>query len=101
MNIKEEIKQALYEVIDPELGINIVDLGLIYHVYLDDTTNDVAVHMTLTTPGCPMASSIQQGVQLRLEQIEAIGDVTVNITFDPPWTPARMSQAGREMLQRR
>lgn len=101
MNIKEEIKKALYEVIDPELGINIVDLGLIYHVYLDDATNDITVHMTLTTPGCPMASSIKQGVQLRLEQIKSIGKVTVNITFEPPWTPGRMSEKGRMMLQQR
>ena len=92
-----QAKAALFEVIDPELGINIADLGLIYGV--DVEGSHATVKMTLTTPGCPLHDSIKNGVIFRLKQIEEIDEVTVNLVWDPPWTPAHMSDRAKKRLQ--
>jgi metal-sulfur cluster biosynthetic enzyme len=85
--------EKLKEVIDPEIGCNIVDLGLVYSV--DLAGNDVTVTMTLTTPGCPMHESIRWGVENALLHLEGIGQVHVEIVWDPPWNPSMMTEAGR------
>ena len=85
---------ALRQVIDPEIGCNIVDLGLVYNVAFD--AGNVRVTMTLTTPGCPMHESISWGVKNALMNIEGINDVTVDIVWDPPWNPSMMTEFGRE-----
>ena len=90
------IEQALREVIDPELGVNIVDLGLIYSVDIHDRS--ARVTMTLTTPGCPMHESISQGVRIALLELEEIDDAQVDVVWDPPWNPSMMSDAGRAQL---
>ena len=71
MTLKEQISEALYDVYDPELGINIIDLGLVYGIDVDEDKN-VVVTMTLTTPGCPMHDSITTGVQNRVRYIDEI-----------------------------
>jgi len=87
------ILEALRQVIDPELGCNIVDLGLIYSVQID--ANKVRVVMTLTTPGCPMHESIAMGVQQAVLQLDNVIDAEVNVVWDPPWHPSMMTDIGR------
>lgn len=97
MLTKEQIEEALRDVLDPELGINIVDLGLIYEINLDDK-NNVNIKMTLTTPGCPLHDSITFGIQNRLELLEGIGEIDVQLVWKPRWTPSRMSDYARALL---
>jgi len=85
---------ALKTVYDPEIPVDIYELGLIYKVDVADN-KDVTVEMTLTAPGCPVAGEMPTMVKQALEQVEGIGAVTVNMTFDPPWTPDRMSEEAR------
>jgi metal-sulfur cluster biosynthetic enzyme len=93
------IEQALREVIDPELGVNIVDLGLIYSVDLQGQL--ARVTMTLTTPGCPMHESIAEGVRIALLQLEEIEEAEVKVVWDPPWNASMMTDAGREHMSMR
>src|ERR1700684_2981783 len=88
--ISEQIVAALKTVYDPEIPVDIYELGLIYKVDVADN-RDVTVDMTLTAPGCPVAGEMPGMVQSALEGVEGIGKITVNMTFDPPWTPERMS----------
>ena len=88
------LRETLRKVVDPEIDCNIVDLGLIYGIAINGAK--VTVTMTLTTPGCPMHESISWGVKTALLSLEGVDDVEVNIVWDPPWTPARMSDYGRE-----
>ena len=88
------IRQVLSQIVDPEIDCNIVDLGLVYNIAIDGTK--VTVTMTLTTPGCPMHESIAGGVKCALLNLEGVEDVEVNVVWDPPWTPARMSDDGRK-----
>jgi metal-sulfur cluster biosynthetic enzyme len=84
------------KVMDPELGVNIVDLGLVYDV--DVGEGRISIDMTLTTPGCPLAGTLAaQAEQVLREAFEGY-EVEVNLVFDPPWTPDRMSAEARRML---
>lgn len=87
------VHQALQQVIDPELGCNIVDLGLIYDVRIDGAR--VTVKMTLTTPGCPMHESLCWGVKCALLNLEGVDDAEVEVVWNPPWHPSMMTDAGR------
>ena len=87
------ILEALREVIDPELGCNIVDLGLIYSVVIQD--GKVSVVMTLTTQGCPMHESIRWGVETALLGLEGVESAEVEVVWDPPWHPSMMTEFGR------
>jgi len=91
----EPVLETLRQVIDPEIGINIVDLGLIYRVAFADGT--LTVTMTLTTPGCPMHDSIAEGVRNILLSMEGVQDVDVQVVWDPPWHPSMMTEVGREL----
>ena len=89
---------ALKAVIDPELGINIVDLGLVYRVEIDDKAH-VKVTMTLTTPGCPLHASFAEEIeQVLWQSIPEITGVTVDLVWDPRWTPMMISAEGMEEL---
>ena len=85
---------ALKTVYDPEIPVDIYELGLIYKVDVSDK-KDVTVDMTLTAPNCPVAGEMPGNVKAALELVEGIGEVTVNMTFDPPWTPDRMSEEAK------
>jgi metal-sulfur cluster biosynthetic enzyme len=87
---------ALSQVIDPEIGCNIVDLGLVYSVTIAGPK--VSVKMTLTTHGCPMHESIAQGVQMALLGLDGVEDAEVEIVWDPPWNPEMMSEHGRAVV---
>jgi len=93
---EEEVWKALKEMVDPEIGANLVDLGLIYEVRVDNGT-DIYVKMTLTVPGCPLINVLPAQVEERLKELENVKNVRVEITFDPPWTPDRMSKELREL----
>lgn len=85
---------ALKTVYDPEIPVDIYELGLIYKVDVADN-KDVAVDMTLTAPNCPVAGEMPNMVKAALELVDGIGEVSVNMTFDPPWTPERMSEEAK------
>lgn len=97
MVTKDQIIKKLKSVNDPELGINIVDLGLIYDV---DVKPDglINIKMTLTTPGCPLGAMFDQLVGEAVKTIPGVKDVKIELTFDPPWTPDRMSQEAKDRL---
>ncbi|MBF6613341.1 MAG: metal-sulfur cluster assembly factor [Chloroflexi bacterium] len=89
--------ECLYQVIDPELGINIVDLGLVYSLELRGDT--AYVDMTMTTPACPLHGYLASGVETAiLESMPRLRSVDVHLTFDPPWDPAMMSGAAKHAL---
>jgi FeS assembly SUF system protein len=89
-----KIVAALKTVYDPEIPVDIYELGLIYKVDVSDEKN-IAVDMTLTAPGCPVAGEMPGMVKSALEGIDGVGEITVNMTFDPPWTPERMSEEAK------
>ena len=89
-----KLVSALKTVYDPEIPVDIYELGLIYKVDVADN-KDVTVDMTLTAPGCPVAGEMPGMVKGALEGVEGIGEVTVKMTFDPPWTPERMSEEAK------
>ena len=91
-----EVLEALQTVYDPELGLDIVSLGLIYNIKIHQDT--VHVLMTLTTPGCPMHDAIGTGAEWTLKQLPGINHVEIDLTWDPPWDPSRMSEAARFAL---
>jgi len=100
-----EVLSALKQCYDPEIPVNIVDLGLIYAVRLEpvadggqDARQDVAVDLTLTSPGCPSHVMIGEQVKARLEQLPGIRAATVNVVWTPPWTPDRLSPEARTQL---
>jgi metal-sulfur cluster biosynthetic enzyme len=99
-----EVLTALKDCYDPEIPVNIVDLGLIYKVALepaepaDGQTQQVTVDMTLTTPGCPAHTMINEQVRQRLSQIPGIEGINVNMVWEPPWTPERLSEDARKQL---
>ena len=92
--ITSKLVTALKTVYDPEIPVDIYELGLIYKVDVADN-KDVTVDMTLTAPNCPVAGEMPGMVKDALEKVDAIGAVTVNMTFDPPWTPERMSEEAK------
>jgi len=94
---REQVLEALRQCYDPEIPINIVDLGLIYDVQHDDAGN-VTVKMTLTTQGCPSALAIPDQVRSRVAAIEEVRDVKVEIVWEPAWNPSMISANGRQVL---
>jgi FeS assembly SUF system protein len=84
------VMEALRECYDPEIPVNIVDLGLVYNIDIHDDTVDVV--MTLTAIGCPVAGDVMAEVEMRLREVPGVNDAHVEITFDPPWSPDRMTE---------
>jgi len=101
-----DVMTALKDCYDPEIPVNIVDLGLIYGVKIQpdaaegqtDTRQDIEVEMTLTAPGCPAHTQISHQVKDRIDQLTSVNSASVNVVWSPPWTPERLSQAAREKL---
>jgi len=86
---QEQVTEALREVFDPELGMSVVDLGLIYDVRIEDDRIDII--MTLTAEGCPLHDAMSEWVRQAVGTIHGVNEVAVAITFDPPWTPDRVT----------
>ena len=89
--LTDDIVSALKTVYDPEIPADIYELGLIYKIDIEDDRS-VKIDMTLTAPGCPVAGEMPGWVQNAVSTVEGVSDVEVNMTFDPPWTPDRMSE---------
>ena len=94
LEMEEEIVKMLKTVYDPEIPVNIYDLGLIYDVDIDDDKN-VIITMTLTAPGCPVADFIIEDVKMRVESIPGVRNVEVNIVFEPEWHQGLMSEEAK------
>jgi FeS assembly SUF system protein len=96
MITREQVLERLKECYDPEIPINVVDLGLVYDVMVDG--DQVHVQMTLTSPHCPLAGVLSAEVEDKLKEIEGVGSARVELVWDPPWTPDRISRDTRESL---
>jgi metal-sulfur cluster biosynthetic enzyme len=92
----EAIRETLKNVYDPEIPVNVVDLGLIYDIQVDE--GNVFVQMTLTAPGCGMGPMIAQQAEWAVSEVEGVEDVEVEMTFDPPWSPDLISEDGKKLL---
>lgn len=93
-----QVLEALRPVIDPELGISIVDLGLVYSVHASDD-GVVRVWHTLTAPGCPLGQTISNGILRAISKLPGVTDVEALVVFDPPWNPTMVNEAGRRVLR--
>jgi len=92
--LSDDIIDALKTVYDPEIPVNIFDLGLIYKVDVKDN-RDVEVDMTLTAPGCPVAGEMPGWVERAVADVDGVGDVKVNLVFEPPWDSSKMSDEAK------
>jgi metal-sulfur cluster biosynthetic enzyme len=98
---EDQVREKLKEVIDPELFVNIIDLGLVYVVSVTETDAGeahVCIEMTMTSPACPAAPQLIGNSKQVVSQIEGVADVEVKIVMDPPWTPDRMTDEARDQL---
>ncbi len=93
--LESSIVELLRTVYDPELPVNLYDLGLIYGIDADPNTGKVAIRMTLTSPACPVAGELPAQVQAKANEVDGVTEATVELVWDPPWTPDRMSEAAR------
>ncbi|MDP6824469.1 MAG: iron-sulfur cluster assembly protein [Dehalococcoidia bacterium] len=93
---KDAVIEALKEVYDPEIPVNIVDLGLIYDIEVED--GEVAVEMTLTAQGCGMGPYIAQQAEWRIAEMPGVYDVEVELVWDPPWSPELITEDGKRLL---
>ena len=93
-SLRDKIEEALRTVHDPEIPVNIFELGLVYGIKIDDN-NNVQITMTLTAPACPAAGEILFTVEDKVKNIEGVKDVHVHLTFDPPWNKEMMSDEAR------
>jgi metal-sulfur cluster biosynthetic enzyme len=98
---EDRVREELKQVIDPELFINIIDLGLVYVVDLkdrEDQKTDINIEMTLTSPACPAGPQLIQQTHQTLGRLDGVGEVNVKLVMDPPWTPDRMTEEARDQL---
>ena len=96
MVTRQSVIDIMKNVYDPEIPVNVVDLGLVYGVEVDE--GDVHVLMTLTAPGCGMGPMIAQQAEWAISELEGVEDVEVEMTFDPPWNPDLISEDGKKLL---
>ena len=92
--LKEAVILGLKTVFDPEIPVNVYDLGLIYDIAIDDKQH-VAIQMTLTSPGCPVAQTFPGTIETAVNAVEGVSDCTVELVWEPPWTNERMSEVAR------
>ena len=93
--LRDEVVAMLRLIYDPEIPVNIYDLGLIYGLDIDEAKGKVDIRMTLTAPGCPVAASFPGTVEEAVRAVDGVEDVTVELVWDPPWSQERMSEAAR------
>ena len=98
---EDKVREALKQVIDPELFVNVVDLGLIYEIKINEGAegkSDVQVEMTMTSPACPAGPQLLGQSKEFVSRLEEVGEVDVRLVMDPPWTPDRMTEDARDQL---
>ena len=98
MTLKDQVIAALRKVYDPEMPVNIYELGLVYDVGVNAETGEVNVRMTLTSPACPVAGSLPPEVEAKIRAVPGVSKVSVEVVWDPPWTPDKMSDAAKLQL---
>jgi metal-sulfur cluster biosynthetic enzyme len=96
---QDQIREAMKQVDDPEIGINVVDLGLLYEVRVDEASGKVDIDMTLTSMGCPLTEQIIADVRKHVEPLDGVTSVDVNWVWDPPWGPDKMTDDGKLMMK--
>ncbi|MGB9605410.1 MAG: SUF system Fe-S cluster assembly protein [Bryobacteraceae bacterium] len=96
-DLKDQVIATLKTIYDPEIPVSIYDLGLVYQIDVDEQ-GAVRVAMTLTAPACPVAAMLPRQVEQRLRELPGVKEVTVDLVWDPPWTPERMTQEARMRL---
>jgi FeS assembly SUF system protein len=96
--LEAPVIKALRGVFDPEIPVNIYDLGLVYSLAIDETTHDVDIRMTLTAAGCPVAQTFPATVAAAVREVDGVGEVRIDLVFEPPWSQERMSEAARLQL---
>ncbi len=97
--LAERARRALYEVSDPEFPISVLDLGLVYGLEADEATGDVTVRLSFTATACPCMEFIEWDVRERLLEEPGVGAVRIEVVWDPPWTTARITERGRDILR--
>lgn len=97
MVTEEQVREALKQIEDPEIGLNIVDLGLVYDIEVIEDSR-IHVRMTLTSPGCPVGPQILNGSRLVVQQIDGVEDVDIELVWEPYWTPERINPEYRQAL---
>jgi metal-sulfur cluster biosynthetic enzyme len=97
---EEKVREALKQVVDPELFVNVVDLGLVYLVELQEVGDktDVKIEMTMTSPACPAGPQLVSQAKTMIGAVEGVGNVEVKVVMVPPWTPDRMTEEARDQL---
>ncbi len=93
-NLKNKVIEEIKKIFDPEIPVNIYELGLIYKIEIDDK-NKVSVDMTLTSPNCPVAESLPNQVKENIMKVEGVSDVDLNLVWEPPWDKDKMSEAAK------
>jgi FeS assembly SUF system protein len=97
-DLRGKVIEVLQTCYDPEIPVNIYELGLVYSVDVKEDTGDVSVRMTLTSPACPVAGSLPPEVEAKIRTVPGVGKVSVEVVWDPPWTPDKMSDAAKLQL---
>lgn len=92
------VQAALRDVYDPEIPVNIYELGLIYKVDIEAETNNIFIEMTLTSPGCPVAGEMPGMIENSVKTVEGVGQIKVEIVWDPPWDPSKMAETAKLQL---
>ncbi len=98
MVTEEQAREALKQVIDPEMGISIVDMGLVYHVVPSEEGKNIDIEMTLTSPMCPAGPHIIESAKNALQSLDGVEQVNVNVVWSPPWSPEMMSEDAKDEL---
>ncbi len=93
-NLKDKVIEEIKKIFDPEIPVNIYELGLIYKIEIDDK-NKVSVDMTLTSPNCPVAESLPNQVKENIMKVEGVSEVDLNLVWEPPWDKDKMSEAAK------
>tara|TARA_Y100001970_G_C14044164_1_gene755409 strand:+ start:487 stop:789 length:303 start_codon:yes stop_codon:yes gene_type:complete len=94
MDLKNKVIDEIKKIYDPEIPVNIYELGLIYNINIDEN-NNVKIDMTLTTPNCPVAESLPNEVKNSIKEIKEVNDVDLKLVWDPPWDKSKMSEAAK------
>ena len=99
MVTESDVREALSEVYDPEIPVNIVDLGLVYTIEVDEDAGSVHVEMSLTSMGCPIADSFKRNVKTATESVDGVSEASVELVWEPPWSPQKATESGKAQLE--
>ncbi|WKD57638.1 hypothetical protein CAPI_05435 [Corynebacterium capitovis DSM 44611] len=100
IQLASDVAEFMHDVIDPELGINVIDLGLVYDIWIEEEeTTKAVINMTLTSPACPLTDMLEEQTELAVVQNTEVDEVVINWVWMPPWGPQMITEEGREQLR--